>query len=126
MPDIKPVAPAAQPVVAPRTPEAGPSGATPAIGRRYTDTFSLARMREAAGKAAETGGRWLSQPLQELASLVQTVSAIFSYGNLLAMARQSQARRDEEERSERQSLAVQARRAAAAADARAEEARRTI
>jgi hypothetical protein len=124
MADIKPVAPAAQPIAASRVPEAGPAEATPAIGRRYTDTFSLAGMREAAGKAAETGSRWLSQPLQELASLVQAVSATFAYGNLVSMARRSQARREEEERAERKAQADQARRAATAAEARAEEARR--
>jgi hypothetical protein len=125
MAELKSIAPSAQPstgVV--RAPESGPVEAAPDVGRRYTDSFSLSRVREVAGKAAETGGRWLSQPIQELASLVRTVSAIFSYGALLAMARRVQARRDEEERAARESEAEQARRAASAARSRADDARR--
>jgi hypothetical protein len=124
MADLKPIAPAAQPLAPTRATEAGPAEAPPSIGRRYTDTFALSRVREVAGKAAQTGGRWLSQPLQELAALVRTVSEMFSYGALLAMARRAQARRDEEARATREAEVEQARRAASAAQARAEDVRR--
>jgi hypothetical protein len=124
MADIKPIAPTPQAVGATRAVEAPPTEPEPGIGGRYADTFSLSRVRAVAGQAAETGGRWLSQPIQELTSLVRRVSEFFFYGALRAMARQDQARRDEDERASRAAEAEQARRAAVTARARAEDARR--
>ncbi|MEB3329510.1 MAG: hypothetical protein VKQ33_09790 [Candidatus Sericytochromatia bacterium] len=124
MAELTPITPAPQPVGVARAAGTLPPEEPWSAGRRYADSFSLSRVREVAGKAAETGGRWLSQPIQELASLVQTVSEIFSYGALLAMARRVQVRREEEERAAREAEVEAARRLAASVAQRAEDARR--
>lgn len=75
---------------------------------RLADSAIFQNVRNAVEDVASTGGRWFSQPLLELQSVVQNLSQFFGIAILRAMSQRAERKREEtEEETREQALLVQ-------------------